>query len=137
MNKFQNVSFNSIDEFLAYLPENERILVDLLREIIYECLPGVKEKLSYNVPYFSIHKRICFIWPASVPWGKVEKDGVTLGFCFGNLLEDPEEYLEKGTRKFVSTKTFKSPSEINIEFVKYFLLESLENDKLNRKPLKS
>ena len=53
--------FESIQEFLDFLPENERVIVDELREIVLESLGDVTEKLSYNVPYYYGNKRICFI----------------------------------------------------------------------------
>ena len=106
MNKFQPIKFSSIEDFLDYLTPYELEIVLMLRDLIKTSIPNVKEKLSYNVPFYSLHKRICFIWPASVPWGKVEKNGVILGFSNGNLLPDPEGFLEKGTRKQVYTKTF-------------------------------
>ena len=83
MNKFQNVQFNSVEEFPDFLPEDELRIVKFLRAIIKECIPACKEKLAYNVPYYYRHSRICFIWPASIPWGKVEKHGVMLGFTNG------------------------------------------------------
>lgn len=70
MNKFQNVRFNNVEEFLDYLPDNEREIVDFLRNIVFNSLPNPTEKLSYNVPYYYLHSRVCFIWPAAIPWGK-------------------------------------------------------------------
>jgi uncharacterized protein YdhG (YjbR/CyaY superfamily) len=70
MNKFQNVKFKNVDEFLDYLPDNEREIVDFLRDIVFNSLPNPLEKLSYNVPFYHLNSRVCFIWPASVPWEK-------------------------------------------------------------------
>lgn len=124
----QNVNFSSVDEFLDYLPEHEREIVDRLRELIHEYIPNANEKLSYNVPYYSRNKRICFIWPASVPWGKVKLNGVQLGFCYGNLLRDELGFLEQGDRKQVFTKTFQSLQDIDVDLVKMFLIEAVEMD---------
>lgn len=128
MNKFQNVQFKSIDEFLDYLPENEFSIVEELRSLIYECIPDVKEKLSYNVPFFKKKKTICFIWPATIPWGKVPKGGVQLCFTSGNLINDFAGFLELGTRKHVGIKTFYSLDEIEPELVKAYIFEALELD---------
>jgi hypothetical protein len=74
------MKFNSILELYDYLPEDERIIVDVLREIVAGHLPAYcKEKLSFNVPYFYGKRGICIIWPASVKGGGV-KNGVLLGF---------------------------------------------------------
>ena len=46
-------------EFWDHLPENERIIVDVLRQIILENLPKTcKEKLTFNVPFYFCKKRI-------------------------------------------------------------------------------
>ena len=61
MGKMQNIDFRKVEEFLDYLLDNERNIVNYLREIIVESIPECKKKLSYNVPYFSKYSRICFI----------------------------------------------------------------------------
>lgn len=131
MNKFQNVNFSSIGEFLDYLPKNELEIVEELRGLVYKCIPDVKEKLSYNVPFFRRNKTICFIWPGSVPWGKVPEDGVQLGFTSGHLINDFDGYLDLGTRKNVAIKTFYSLDEIETNLVKVYLFEALEVDNSN------
>jgi hypothetical protein len=67
--KMQNVKFASVDEFIDFLPEDEKKIVVALRNIVLDQVNGVKEKLSFNVPFYHKHKAICFIWPASVLWG--------------------------------------------------------------------
>ena len=62
--------------------------------------------MSYNVPYYYQHSRVCFIWPSSIPWAKVQKNGVLLGFCNGIFMRDEIDYLEKGDRKQVYVKTY-------------------------------
>ncbi|MBD0295230.1 MAG: DUF1801 domain-containing protein [Flavisolibacter sp.] len=122
MNKFQNVSFKSISDFLSYLPEEELFIVERLRELIFDCIPDAKEKLSYNVPFYYRFSRICFIWPGSVPWGNI-KSGVLLGFCKGHLLSDIS-CLEVGERKEVYTKTFHNLKEINTHVIRQLLHEA-------------
>ncbi len=128
MVKMQNVDFRNIEEFLDFLPDDERKIVDFLREIVFECIPECEEKLSYNVPYFYRHSRICFIWPASVPWGNVKLEGVQLGFCNGNLLQDDINYLEKGNRKQVYSKTFFQIEDIDVDLLKAYLFDAVEVD---------
>ena len=123
MNKFQPFSFKTVDEFLASLPDDELKITQVLRALALECIPDVKEKLGYNVPFYSRYSRICFIWPGSVPWGKTIKQGVELGFCKGNLLADPS-YLNIGDRKEVYIKTFYSLKEINQDVIRQLLYEA-------------
>jgi hypothetical protein len=103
----------SISQFYELLPENERLIVDVLRQIISENLPSYcKEKLSHNVPYFYGNKGICIIWPASIPRGGV-KNGVLLGFWYGNKLNDADNYLTHGSNKQIFYKIYSSVDEIN------------------------
>ena len=86
------------------LPENEKIITDILRQIIIENLPKeYKEKISYNVPFFYGRRGICIIWPSTIPRGGI-KEGVLLGFWYGNQLNDVDNYLTHGTNKQIFTK---------------------------------
>jgi hypothetical protein len=75
-----SIKIKSLPDLYEVLPENERIIVDVLRQIISENLPSTcKEKIAYNVPFFYGKKGICIIWPATVPRGGI-KEGVLLDF---------------------------------------------------------
>ena len=126
---FQNgIKFQSFVDFWEYIPESERMIVDVLRQIILNTLPSTaKEKLTYNVPFYYGKRRICLIWPAAIPWGGI-KSGVLLGFCNGNKLKDSEAYLSHGTNKQIFYKIYHSTDEINTESIILLLKESLELD---------
>jgi hypothetical protein len=129
MNRFQKINFKAIDDFLEYLPKNELEIVEVLRTFISENIPNYTEKLAYNVPFYYRHSRICFIWPSSVPWGNVKLNGVQLGFCNGHLMNDNFNWLEKGNRKQVYSKTFLNIDEINFELLKIYFQDAIEIDK--------
>jgi hypothetical protein len=116
----QGIQFKTIDEFLDYLPEEDLEIVLFLRKIILECIPNCKEKLAYNVPFYYRHSRICYIWPASIPWGKVEQ-GVAIGFCKGASFLD--ETFE--TTKFTSKVTFTSLAAIDVAFLRQQIYEAV------------
>lgn len=125
----QEVSFRHIDEFLEYLPADERKITELLRQIILDCDSRITEKLSFNVPYYKRYRQFCFIWPASVLWGKKKTyEGVRLGFTSGHLLSDATGYLDRGDRKFVSYKDFRSVTEIDAVILRSYLYEALAVD---------
>lgn len=126
---FQNgIKFRSLVEFWEHLPEEERIITDVLRQIILENLPSYcKERLTYNVPFFYGKRRICLIWPASVPWGGF-KSGVLLGFCQGNKLKDENRYLMHGSNKQVYYRIYRSPDEIDAAAIIDLLKEAIELD---------
>ena len=98
--------FRDIETFLGALPEDELGIVEWLRGLIFSVIPDCREALAYNVPFYSRSRRICFIWPASVPWGG-NREGVRLGFTFGYALQDPENILTKGSRKEVYVIDFR------------------------------
>jgi hypothetical protein len=126
----KGIQFKSLLEFWEYIPEKERIIVDALRQIVLEHLPSYcKEKLTYNVPFFYGKRRICLIWPGSVPWGGI-REGVLFGFCYGNKFKDPMHYLTHGTNKQVFYKIFHSPEEIDYEAIVALLKEAIEVDNL-------
>lgn len=123
MNKFQPVDFQDLDDLFAFLPEHELKMVKALRALVYECIPEIKEKLSYNVPFFRLHRNICFIWPGSVPWGTTF-EGVQFGFIQGYRLSDGEGYLDAGKRKYVRIRKYQSLEDIDFEKLRLLLFEA-------------
>ena len=134
--KLQTVDFRNINDFLDYLPEKELKIVEALRELVLTCIPDAKEKLSYNVPFYSRYTGICFIWPGSVQWGGTKRTGVDIGFIRGNMLSDPS-YLDIGNRKQIYVKTYHDRKEIDHETLRQLLYEAVvideENAKLKKK----
>ncbi|HEY0668141.1 MAG TPA: DUF1801 domain-containing protein [Sphingobacteriaceae bacterium] len=122
------MKIKSLLELFEVLPENERIIVDVLRQIIIENLPADhKEKISYNVPFFYRRRGICIIWPATIPRGGI-KSGVLLGFWHGNKLNDPDHYLVHGTNKQVFYRIYNSPEDIDEKAIKKLLIEAVKLD---------
>src|SRR5690242_14222272 len=118
----------SIVQLYDLLPENERIIVDVLRQIILETLPPYcKEKISYNVPFFYGNKGICIIWPSTVPRGGIKK-GVLLGFWYGNKLKDVDQFLTHGTNKQIFYKIYNTPEEIKDKPIIKLLKEAVKVD---------
>lgn len=132
MNKFQKLSFKPADGFLDYIPANELKIVEFHRQIINSYIPDCKEKLSNNVPFFSRHKKICYIWPSSIPWGAVEK-GVAKGFTQGSKLSIDSNYFDKCNNTTVYKKIYTDAKQIDIEFLKSLLYEAVIIDQENVK----
>lgn len=127
------MKITSLVELFTMLPEDERIIVDVLREIIRETLPEYcREKISYNVPFFYGHKGICIIWPSTVPRGGIRK-GVLLGFWYGNRLSDPDRFLTHGTNKQIFYKIYQSYEEIDERPIKKLLKEAIKLDESFKK----
>jgi hypothetical protein len=124
------VKIVSIAQFFDLLPESERIIVDILRQIVRETLPAnIQEKIAYNVPCFYGKKRICLIWPATIPRGGIS-EGVLFGFFQGYRLIDEDRYLERGTNKQIFYKIYTAPEQIDEPAIKKLLREALRVDGL-------
>jgi hypothetical protein len=122
----QKVNFRSVDEFLDFLSGDELQVVEFLRKLIIDCVPGITEKLSYNVPFYKKNKGLFFIWPASVIWGdKQTRKGVRFAFQQGYLMADEVNYLDKGGRKQVYWKDFMTVKDINIDLLKAYIFEAV------------
>lgn len=118
----------SLVQLYELLPENEKLIVDVLRHIVIDTLPNYcKEKLSFNVPYFYGNKGICIIWPATIPRGGI-KTGVLFGFWYGNKLNDVDKYLTRGTNKQIFYKIYHTPEEINQRKIVRLLKEAIKLD---------
>jgi uncharacterized protein YdhG (YjbR/CyaY superfamily) len=50
----QESGFNSIDEYIASLPEETQIMLEELRAAIKAAAPGAEEKISYQIPTFAL-----------------------------------------------------------------------------------
>jgi hypothetical protein len=119
----------SLVQLYGLLPENEKIIVDVLRHIVLDTLPAYcQEKLSFNVPYFYGKKGICIIWPATIPRGGI-KEGVLFGLWYGNKLNDIDKYLSHGTNKQIFYKIYKTPEEINQQKIVRLLKEAIKLDR--------
>ena len=122
------IKIRSLLQLYEVLPEHERLIVDVLRQIIKEQLPATcKEKISYNVPFFYGNKGICIVWPATIPRGGIKK-GVLLGFWYGNKLNDRDNYLTHGSNKQIFYTIFNSVDEINVKAIVKLLKEAVKLD---------
>src|SRR3979409_2213898 len=128
MNLKSSVKIKSILNLYEVLPANERIITDILRQIIIENLPATcKEKISFSVPFFYGKKGICIIWPAAIPRGGIKK-GVLLGFWYGNKLTDIDNYLTHGTNKKIVYKIYESVEDIDEKAIVKLLKEAVRLD---------
>lgn len=126
--RMQNVSFTSVAECVAWIPPEERAIVDVLRELIFESVDGVKEKLSFNVPFYHRKRMICYVWPGSVQWGAKRYPGVEFGFNRGPQLHDPSGFLVRGSRKLIFNHRFLSVQEIDKRVIRDLLAQAVRID---------
>lgn len=129
--RMQPLKFRDLEEMLDFLPTEERDVTLALRQVILNAIPGVREKLSYNVPFYSLRRGICFIWPSSVLWGgKKSHEGVRLGFQKGYLMRDGMDFLVKGSRKHVFCHDYFGVRDIDVDVLKTYLWEAVHIDQM-------
>lgn len=107
----QDFKFNSYVEFYDYITEEHKVMVSILKELIQDTIPDIKEKLSWNVPFFIRKKPSALYGRDQCPGVKNHLPVCNLGFAKGYLMI-PNDFLEKGKRKQVYLRTFHSPEEI-------------------------
>jgi hypothetical protein len=133
MQAFKTIKIRSLLQLYEHLPGEERIIVDVLRQIVTATLPqNCKEKISYNVPFFYGNKGICIIWPSAIPRGGIKK-GVLPGLWYGNKLKDRDGYLTHGSNKQIFYKIFYSVGDINEKAIARLLKEAVLLDNSYKK----
>lgn len=121
--------FATVGECLEYLPEGERVLTERLREFIISEAPELRERLSFNVPFYKGQRDVCFLWPASVLWGKRKTyEGVRFGFSYGVLLSDTTGYLQRGDRKQVLWRDLQDFTPADERVLRRLLAEAVRLD---------
>ena len=128
----------TVAEMILSLPQNELMVVKRLRDLVLECLPLATEKPYYGlgVPYYSRHRQICYIFPASALYGQEDKKHerkVTLGFCQGNRMSNEHGALKVEGRKQVRVMYFDTLRDIKEDQVRALLFEaSMIDDSFNK-----
>lgn len=117
-----------VTDLIAELPPAESLIARKLRSLILDVSPRLREKISYGVPYFYHHRRVCFLWPVScLPCGitKYENLKVTLGFCYGNMLSNNQGLLIAENRKQARVIPYHSIKEIDERLVTEIVHEAI------------
>ncbi|MEO8588380.1 MAG: DUF1801 domain-containing protein [Flavobacteriales bacterium] len=121
--------FSSVQQCLDFLPEEERVLTGRLREFIISEAPQLRERLSFNVPFYKLRRDVCFLWPASVLWGKHKTyEGVRFGFSYGVMLSDLSGYLQRGDRKQVLWRDLQHFTKTDERMLRQLLSQALQFD---------
>ena len=121
--------FATVQECLDFLPPDGRALTGELRELLLQEAPELKERISFNVPFYKVRRDICFLWPASVLWGNRKTyDGVRVGFSHGHLLQSGEGHWEGGDRKQVCWRALTAITPTDERMIRTLLREAIRLD---------
>ena len=119
--KAKKVTFHSIDEYIASFPENVQKIMEQLRSTIKAAAPEAGEKISYNMPTFTLNGTYLVYFAGwknhiafyGAPRGKTE------------FREDLSAYeTGQGTLKFPLDKPM--PLDLITEIVKFRVSENLK-----------
>ncbi len=87
-----------------------------IRSILINTLPGIKEKISYGIPFYYYCGPLCYI--------NVRKNFIDLGFTKGYALIKRLNTLDMKNRKQVASMKFYREKEINENLIKEVLIEA-------------
>lgn len=115
------VSFHSIDEYIATFPEKIQKILEELRGTIKAAAPEAKEKISYNIPTFTLNGAYLVYFAG---WKKhISMYPIPSGTEAFN--KEISQYVEgKGTLKFPIDKPL--PLELITKIVEFRVAENLK-----------
>jgi hypothetical protein len=94
-----------VDEFIEALANEQRELCELIREMIWENVPAVEERLSFKIPFYHYFGILMYMNPS--------KQGIDIGFCRGKDLVEAFPQLIIGNRAIVAILTISSKKDIH------------------------
>lgn len=93
-----------VTDYINNSPEEQKIIMERIREIIHKSVPDVLEEFKWSRPVFTLKKDFAYL--------KTAKAYVTLGFFNSNNIKE-ETYLLEGTGKDMRHIKIKKVEEIN------------------------
>ncbi len=108
----------NVASFIYDQPQPQCEIMTVLRTWILDLAPGIKETISYKIPFFNFYGSLCYLNPT--------EEGVDFGFTKGYELHGDNGMLEAKGRKRVKTVTFHSIAELeeNEEIIRRLLNEA-------------
>lgn len=116
--------FKDFESFFESLPPSEQAICYRMRHLIRENFPELKEKFSYGAPFYHLNSRICFLYPASLPYSGIAS-GVSFGLNRGHLLSNEHGLLDIGERKEVAYIRLLQESDIREDLFLEILHEAV------------
>lgn len=116
--------YKDFDTFLEAILPTEQAICLRLRDLILGNFPELKEKFSYGAPFYHGKSRICFLYPASLPYSGIVS-GVSFGFNRGHLLSNAHGLLDLGDRKEVAYVSLLQEKEIREDILVEMLHEAV------------
>ncbi len=112
------------DSFLDALSSSEQAICLRIRDLILQNFPNLRETWAYGAPFYKGRSRVCFLYPASLPYSGV-KEGVNFGFNRGNLLSNEHGLLNLENRKEVAYIAVLTEKDVREELFLEILHEAI------------
>jgi len=120
--KNNKVGFSSIDEYIATFPKDTQKILETLRATITAAAPDTEEKISYNIPTFTLNGKYLIYfagWKTHISIYPIPTGSEAFN-------KQVSKYVEgKGTLKFPIEKPL--PLKLITRIVKYRVAENLKN----------
>ena len=120
--KSKKAVFNSIDDYIATFPEDVQKIMQQLRKTIIAAAPKAEEKISYQMPTFTLNDRYLVYfagWKTHIAFYGAPRDNA-------EFKEDLSVYESgQGTLKFPLDKPM--PLKLIGKIVKFRVAENLKN----------
>jgi len=116
------------DSFLEAIAPEEGAICLYLRDLILQNYPELRETWAYGAPYYRGKYRVCFLYPASLPYSGIEQ-GVNFGFNRAYLLSNAQGLLNFGYRKEVGYVPVKTLNDIQPDVFLEILHEAVMLDR--------
>jgi hypothetical protein len=116
----------AVDNYIFGKPEEVKLTLEILRDIIFETVKGVEESVKWNCPFYCKDGLLCYINYER----KTKK--VTLGLIEGTSIIDKYKLFSTDTAH-IKKIYFDSAEEIPIAKVKYYLREAVAINKVKTK----
>ncbi len=106
-----------ITDYINNAPDEQKRIMNVVRQLIHENVPGVREEFKWSRPVFSKKKGFAYL--------RTAKEYVTLGFSDFHRLDDPGNLLE-GTGKDMRHIKLRSADTMDKDLLKKWIIASAE-----------
>lgn len=117
------------DSFLEAIDPAEGAICLQIRDLILHNFPELRETWAYGAPFYRGKYRVCFLYPASLPYSGIEQ-GVHFGFNRAKLLSNAQGLLHLGDRKEVGYIKIHTQKDIQSDLFLEILHEAVMLDTL-------
>ena len=107
-----------VDAYIESLPEEKQELCSQIRELIWENVPGIEERLSFKLPFYHYYGMFMFL--------NNTKEGIDVAFMRGKDLLEAFPQLENKDRAIIASVCIKNKKDIANYDLRQIILTAAE-----------